>query len=65
LLKSGIRFAYNKILMPYINSKRVNPDHHKLVIPESGVLTVARQANLAPWNQLVARETGRRQRPPL
>jgi len=34
--------------MPYINSKRSNPNLHKLVIPESYVLNVVSQANIAP-----------------
>lgn len=34
--------------MPYINSKRANPNHHKLVIPENCVLSVVAQPKLAP-----------------
>jgi hypothetical protein len=47
---SAIRhpLAFNRILMPYINSKRANPNHHKLVIPENCVLSVVAQPKLAP-----------------
>jgi hypothetical protein len=53
------------IIDAFINSKRVKPDHNKLVIPENGVLSVMNRVKFHCLNNLEARETGRRVRPPL